>query len=195
VRLDRVNPVAIRAHRGQSVATRQRLPVNALHKGAVDVRMALAAGGRNRELVDRRLGVVRSQYLVRAVAIRAHCGLLRSLLCRPPMHAFLVRVEGLRAFAVRLHQKLLTMATAAGVRDVVVIHRRLGIARGHDLVNPAVTIFAACGRRAALGELCVHAARVSVVRIRVALRAGHPLRRCLMNQALYVLVAIHAREH
>ena len=76
VRLDRVDPVAIRAHRRQPIPARNALPVNALHERVVHVCVALAAGRRHIELVDRRFLIVRRQYLVRAMAIGAHRRLL-----------------------------------------------------------------------------------------------------------------------
>ena len=147
MRLDRVDSVAVRADRGQPVAARDCLPVNALHEGLVDCRMALAAGGRNIELVDRRLGVVGGKNLVRAVAIGADRGLLRSFFDGAPMHAFLIGDEGLRALAVRLHQKLLPVASAAGDGNVGMIDRRLGIVGGQNLVRASVAVLAVCRRR------------------------------------------------
>ena len=52
--LDGVDPVAIGAHRRQPVAARNSLPVDAGHERLRDLRVALAAGGRHVELVDRR---------------------------------------------------------------------------------------------------------------------------------------------
>ena len=83
-------------------------------KCLLDSRVALAAGRRNIEFVNRRLGVVGGKNLVRAVAIGADRGLLRSLFDGQSMHALLVRDKSLRALAVRLHQELLPVAPAAG---------------------------------------------------------------------------------
>ena len=59
MRLDRVDPVAVRAHWRLRIPPQQRLPVNALHERVVHVRVALAAGRRNIEFVDWRLSVIR----------------------------------------------------------------------------------------------------------------------------------------
>ena len=50
--LDRMDAVAIRANRCQSVTATDALPVNALHEGISNRGMALAAGLRNIEFVD-----------------------------------------------------------------------------------------------------------------------------------------------
>ncbi len=141
-RFDGVNPVAVRAHRSQLIATRNRLPVNALIECVFNLRVALAAGGRNACLVDRRFGIARGQNLVRPMAIRAHRGLLRAVLHGPPMHALLVGEERLVALPIRLHQKLLPVASAACRWDVAVIHRRFWVIGCQNLVRPAVAILA-----------------------------------------------------
>ena len=88
------------------------------------------------------------------------------------------------------------MAPAAGCGDVGVIHRRLGIVGGQNLVCAPVAVLAiGRGRRAALGSLGMQAVGVRFLGIRVALGAGDLLRGALMRQALHVGVAIHAAEH
>ena len=74
MRLDRVNSVAVRAYRRHPIAARNSLPVDALVEGLFDVGVALAAGSRNVELGDGRLGVVGRGDLMRAVAISAYSG-------------------------------------------------------------------------------------------------------------------------
>jgi len=75
VRLDRVDPVAIRANRASRCAA-DSLPVNALHEGLLDLGMTLAAGRGNIEFVDRRLLIVGGKNLVRPVAIRTDAALV-----------------------------------------------------------------------------------------------------------------------
>ena len=50
--LDGVDAVAVCANRGLSIATRKRLPMNALHEDLFDGAMALAAGVRDIEFID-----------------------------------------------------------------------------------------------------------------------------------------------
>ena len=129
------------------IAARDRLPVNARIERVRNVRVALAAGSRHVESVNRRLRIVGRQNLVRAVAVGAHRGLLRSVLHRAPVHALLVGNKRLRALAVRLHQELLPVAPSAGGGNIGVIHRRLGVVAGQHLVRAAVAVLA--GRRRA----------------------------------------------
>src|ERR1035441_2877846 len=115
MRLDRVNSVTVRANRSLCIPARKRLPVNALHEGVVDLRVALAACRRNIELVNRRFPVVGGKNLVRAMAIGADRGLLRSLFHRASVHALLIADEGLCALAARLHQEFLPVASSARI--------------------------------------------------------------------------------
>ena len=133
------------------------------------------AGTLNLEIGD--LASLAGKNLVRAVAIGADRGLRRPLLRRAPVHAVLVGDEGLRALAIRLHQKLLPVAPAAGERNIGVIHRRFGIAARQHLVRAAMAVFAVGrGHLSGLARLGVHAVRVCLLRVCVALRAGHLLR-------------------
>ena len=127
-----MDSVAVRADRRQSVAARDRLPVNALHVDALHIGVAPAAGGGDVELVDRRAGVVGGKNLMRAMAVRADGGGLRAVLHRAAVDAVLVGDEDLRAAAGRLHQKLLAVAGAAGCGDVGVVDRRLRVAGGQN---------------------------------------------------------------
>ncbi len=109
---------------------------------------------------------------MRAVAIGADRGLLRAIGDGAAVHAVLVGEEGLRAFAVRLHEKLLPVAPAAGGGNIGVIDGRLGIARALNLVNVAVAIFATGGNLSALVHLRVDAVLIRIAGIGVALRAA-----------------------
>lgn len=195
MRLDRVNAMAVRAHRRHSVAPRNRLSVHTLIECLFDVGVALAAGRGNIELGDRRLGVVGRNDVVRSVAVRANRGFGRAICGGPSMHAVLVGEEGLGAHAIRLHQKLLPVAPAARKRNIRVIDRRLRIAARQHLVRAAMAVFAIRrGHFAGLACLGVQAVRVGLFRVRVALRAAHLLRRGFVRQALHVLMAIHAGQ-
>ncbi len=130
-----------------------------------------------------------------AVAIGADGGLLRAAGDGAAVHAGLIGEEGLRAFAVRLHEELLPVAAAAGGGYIGVTHGRLGIVSGHDLVDVAVAVLAGCSGAASLCGFGVDAVGVDLLGIGVALGAGHLLRTRLMHEALYILMAIHALEH
>lgn len=130
MRLDRMDSVAVGANRGQTISPANSLPVDALHEGLRDLRMALATGLRDIELVYRRLLIVGRKDLMRAVAVCADRSLFGALLDGEPMHALLIRDERLVALPVRFHQELLSVAPAARRGDVVVIYRRLGVIGG-----------------------------------------------------------------
>ena len=98
---------------------------------------------------------------MRAVAVGADGGLLRAVGDGAAVHAVLIGDEGLRAFAVRLHEKLLPVAAAAGGGNVGVIDGRLGIAGRDDLVHVAVAVFAAGGGFCPVCRLGVGAVRVA----------------------------------
>lgn len=129
-----------------------------------------------------------------AMAIGANGGLLRAVLNCAAVNAVLVGDERLCALAVRLHKKLLPVAAAAGGGDVGVVDGRLGIARALNLVNVAVAIFATGGNFSALVDFRVHAVRIGLAGIGVALRAAYLLWRGIVDETFYVLVAIHTGE-
>ena len=108
------------------------------------------------------------------------------------MHALLVRDKGLAALPGRLHQKLLPVAPAAGGGDVVMIDRRFCIVGGQNLVRASVAVLAVCPRSAGPVGLGMEAMCVSLLRISVALGATNLPGRGFMDQALHILVAIHA---
>lgn len=194
VRLDGMDAVTVSANRRKLVAARQGLAVDALHEGGVHVSVALAAGSRHIEFVDGRLGVVRGDNLVCAVAVRADSSLLGALLGRAPVHTLLVADEGLCALTARFHQEFLPMAAAARIRNILVADRRFGIVRSEDLVRSAVAILAAGGRRSCSAGNRMRAVREGLLRVGVALGASDLLWWGIVCKALYVLVAIHARE-
>ena len=118
MRLDGVNAVTVSARRGHLIAMRERLPVYALHESAVNVCVALTASRRHIEFVDGRLGIVRRQNGVSAMAVGTNGSPPGTLFIGAPMHALLVADEGLRGLAARLHEKPLPVAAPAGVRNV-----------------------------------------------------------------------------
>lgn len=69
MRLDGVNAMAIGTRRRQRVAVRNSLPVNTGHKCVFNGGVALAAGGRHVELVNRRMLIGGRKNLVRTVAV------------------------------------------------------------------------------------------------------------------------------
>ena len=84
-RLDGVNAVAVSAYRRLPVAARDRLAVGALHVLLLNVVVALGAGCRNVELVDRRFGIAGAQDVVLPVTVGADGSFLairRLPLCR-----------------------------------------------------------------------------------------------------------------
>jgi len=74
--------------------------VNALRKGLLDLDVAFAAGFRDVEFVNRRLGVVGGEDLMRSMAIGADGGFGGAFLDSAAVHTFLIGDEGLRALAV-----------------------------------------------------------------------------------------------
>ncbi len=130
-----------------------------------------------------------------AVAIGANGGLLRAVGDGAAMDAGLIGEEGLRGFAVRLHEELLAVAATAGSGNVGVAHGRFGIVAGDDRVDIAVAILATCGDFAGDGDLGVNAMRVGFVRVGVALVAGDFFRGRIVRDAFDVGVAIDAGEH
>src|SRR5208337_4216401 len=102
------------------------------------------------------------------MAIRSHRRLFRSLFNRQSVHALLVRDERLAALPVRFHQELLPVAPATGGGNIVMMHRRLGVVGGHDLVNATMAILAGCRRRSVAAGLGVEAVRVSLRSLRMA---------------------------
>ena len=129
-----------------------------------------------------------------AMAIGADGGLLRAVGDSAAVDTGLIGEEGLRGFAVRLHEELLTVAAAAGGGNVDVIHGRFGIVTGNDLVDIAVAILAACGDFSGAGDLGVNAVRVALALIGVALVAGDFFRGRVVGEAFDVGVAINAGE-
>ena len=110
------------------------------------------------------------------------------------MHALLVGEEGLRGLAVGFHQEFLAVAAAAGIRNVSVIYRGIGISAGQHFVCVAMTVLAVGGCFARGGNLRVHAVRVGVFGISMAVGAKNLLRRSLVRQALHVFVAVHTGQ-
>lgn len=88
------------------------------------------------------------------------------------------------------------MASAASHGNVAVTDRRLDIVRRQNLMRTPVTIHAGCGRSAvSFHSLRMHAARVSGLRIHMALSASDFLGRRVVHQALHIFVAVNAAEH
>src|SRR5690242_16926153 len=105
--------MAIRAGRRELIAARDGFAVNAGVESVLDIGVALPAGGRNIELVDRRFGLVGGQDFMRAMAIGTDGGLQGALLDGTSVHAVLIGEERLRAYAVGLHEEALPVAAAA----------------------------------------------------------------------------------
>jgi len=129
-----------------------------------------------------------------AVAVGAYRGGLRSGFRCMPMNAFLIREKGLCAFSIRLHQELLPMASSASGGNVGVVYRRTGFRGCKNLVRASMAVLAVCRQPTVFGRLGVQAVRVGILCIGMALRAGDLLRRCVVRQALHILVAIDAGE-
>jgi hypothetical protein len=82
------------------------------------------------------------------------------------------------------------------MRDIRVIHRRLRVVRRQNLVLAPVAILAIRRRRVpCFHRLRVIAVRISLLCIRMALRAGHLLRRRIVRQGFHIRVTVHAPEH
>ena len=187
--------MTIGAVRRQLVAARNSLPVNAGHERVLNVGVALAASCGHIEFVDGRSLFIGGQDLMRTMTIRADGGLLRSVLHGAAVHALLIREEWLRAPAVRLHQKLLSVTAAAGLRNIDVIDRRLRVRDCRGFVRAAMAIDTRGGGRFSGGELRVGAVAVGGLRVGVALRTGNLFGGRVVCQAFDVGVAINACEH
>jgi len=129
---------------------------------------------------------------VDAVAIGADGGLLRAVSDGASVDAGLIGEEGLRGFAIRLHEELLPVAAAAGGGNVGVIDGRLGIVAGDDGVDVAVAILAGGGNFAGAGDLGVNAMRVALAFVGVALVTCNFFRGRVVGEAFDVGVAIYA---
>jgi len=132
---------------------------------------------------------------VRAVAVGANRGLLRSVFSGTPMYAVLVRNEGLGADSIRLHQKLLPVTAAAGRGNVSVIHRRLYIVGGQNLVRASMAVLAISGWATGLGRFGVLAVLVCGLFVRMAIGAGGRKPPVLVLGIVGRFVTIHAGKH
>ena len=157
--------------------------------------MALAAGRRNVELGDRRLGVGARHDVVRAVAVGTNRGIFRSARYRFAMHALFVGGERSGTDSAAGHHQLLAVAGAAGRGNVDVRDLRLGIAGRQDLVHVAVAVLA-LGHVgvAGCGSLGVDAVLVRCLLIGMASRADRLGWRRIVWKSLDVGVTIHASE-
>ena len=99
--------------------------------------LAQVAGTLNLKMEDS--GIGGGTDFVRAVAVGADRSPGGSGGDGASVHAFLIGVEGLGAVAGALHDKFQPVTGGAGRRDIDVVHRRLGIGGGEDLVRVAVT--------------------------------------------------------
>lgn len=87
------------------------------------------------------------------------------------------------------------MTFPAGNRNIDMSYRRFGVVGSENLMRVAVAILARRRSCAGLSEPGMRALRVVSLRVRVAVRAGDFFRRGLVDEALHVLVAIHAAKH
>ena len=188
--------MAVCADRRLPVALRNGLSVNALLELCGDLVVALAAGQRNIEFKDRRLGIFGVQDFVGAMAVRADGSFFGARSDRVAVDALLVRCDHLRADTTIFHHEFLTMAGSARGWDVGVMHLRFGVGRGKQFMRTAVAIDASgCIGVSALNGLRVKAAVVSGLFVGVAGRATDLLRGCFVRGAGDVSVTIDAREH
>src|SRR5512142_2992591 len=79
------------------------------------------------------------------MAVGTHGGFLRTLGHGAAVHTLFIRSEWLGALAYRFHDELLAVTGATGGCDVGMIHARLGIGGGQQLVRAAVAIDAGGG--------------------------------------------------
>ena len=178
MRLDGVDAVTIGTHRRLEVAALDPLPVDALHILLPHVVVALGAGGRHVGFVDARFRIVRRTDLMAAVAVGADRGLGGTSGHRFAVDALLVVDESGRTQALFLHHEFLTVAGAAGGRDIAMRDFGLGVARRQDLVWSTVAGGAGRGVRISLRPgLGMDAEEIAMVGISVALGARHLQRR------------------
>ena len=128
MRLDGMDSVTVGANRRLPIRFGDCLSVNALLKLLRNLIVALAAGEWNVELEDRGLLVLGVENLVRAVAVRTDCGLVRSVGYCVPVDALLIRSHCLYAETGAVHDEFLTMARSASRRNAGVVHTRFRVA-------------------------------------------------------------------
>lgn len=174
------------------ITSRDGLSVDADVKCVLNVAVTLAAGGRHTEFVDGRLRIVRRKDGVRTVAICADSSLHGAAFDGAAVNAFLIGHEGLRTYAVRLHEELLSVAAAACGRDMGVIDRGIRVAASQYRVCVSVAVKTIRRHFAGGRAPCMHAVFIGTGCTGVATDAENLLRRSLMHEALYVLVAIDA---
>jgi len=131
---------------------------------------------------------------VRAVAIGTDGGFHRAVFNGTAVNAVLVGDKGLGADAVRLHQKLLPVASAAGDRDMRMVDGRIGMTASENVVGITMTVLAIRGNSAAGDDLGMCAVRVGGLRVGMAIGAEDLLGRRLVGETFDVLVAVHASE-
>ena len=89
-----MDSVTVRAHRRLTIAARNRLAMDALHKFLLHGLVTLGTGRGHVETEDRRFVVGGSENLVRAMTIRADRSFLRACRDRLAVHALQVREKG-----------------------------------------------------------------------------------------------------
>jgi hypothetical protein len=130
------------AHRGHVVAARNGRAVSALHKRRLHVGVALAAGYRNVELGNRRLGIGALQDVVGAMAVGTDRRVLGSSRNRFTVNALFIGAVGRGTDSAARHHQLLAVARAAGCRDVGVRNFGFGIGVWQDCMHVAVAVLA-----------------------------------------------------
>src|SRR6185437_13173145 len=145
---------------------------------------------------DGRLGIFSVKNFMRAMAIGAYGGFLRTVGHGMPMHALLIRSDHLRALAAVGHYELLAVAYAAGSRNVGVAQAGFRICGRKQLVRAAVAVDAGGGVRVpALNRFSVMTAIIGGLLIGVTIGATDLFGSGFVRGALYVRVAIHAGQH
>ena len=136
--------------------------------------MTLTTGGRNVYLCDRRLGIGSRQDVMAVMTISAHCSTVISLGDRFRMDTLSIRKKGTIANATSLHDRLVTMAAATGLRNVGPVNRRLGVGRREDcgkISISSVAVETGGSFRTVLDCLGVKAAIIGSMYVRVKLRS------------------------
>src|SRR5437763_1182700 len=118
MRLDGMDPVAIRTHRSLPVSSRHSLSVNALLKFLGDGVVALPASCGHVELEDRRLLTFSIENFVGAMTICADRSLFRTRGHRVSMDTLLVGRDHVRALPAVGHYQILAVAGTAGSGNI-----------------------------------------------------------------------------
>ena len=191
-----MDAVAVVADRSLPVALGDRRAMSALLEFLGDRIVAFSAGERHIEFEDRRLGILRVENLVSAVAVGADRSVLGAGSDSVPVDTLFVRGHHLSALPAVGHHELLTVARPAGRRNIGMMHARLWIGGRQKFVRTAVAVDA--GSRVTITRMHCSAVEAAIVRsllVGMASGATNLFGSGFVRRAFYIGVAVHTGEH